>query len=130
MQGQFSCGVTVQGNAPITIYFMLRVPPVHLEYAHIQHLQEHLWSLVVVLGTSRWVDETPARQVLHCNDDKAKLSREWKIRSMLHKKHLLQQCLLQTPCVDNSSGPNRLCACEAGPVVHTSFLKDLSEQLQ
>ena len=34
-----------------------------------------------------------------------------------------------SPCVD-ISGPNRLCACEAPPVLRTGFSKDLSEQLQ
>jgi hypothetical protein len=35
-----------------------------------------------------------------------------------------------SPCVDTSSGPNRLCACEAVPVLRTGFSEDLSEQLQ
>ena len=35
-----------------------------------------------------------------------------------------------SPCVDTSSGPNRLCACEAVPVLRTEFSEDLSEQLQ
>jgi hypothetical protein len=32
-------------------------------------------------------------------------------------------------CVDTSSGPNRLCACEV-PVLRTGFSKDLSQHLQ
>jgi hypothetical protein len=35
-----------------------------------------------------------------------------------------------SPCVDTSSGPNKLCACKVVPVLHTSFSKDLSEQLE
>jgi hypothetical protein len=35
-----------------------------------------------------------------------------------------------SPCVNTSSGPNRLCACEAVPVFSTGFSEDLSEQLQ
>ena len=34
-----------------------------------------------------------------------------------------------SPCVD-ITGPNRLCACEAVPVLRTGFSKDLPEQLQ
>ena len=34
-----------------------------------------------------------------------------------------------SPCVD-ISGQNKLCACEAPPVLRTGFSKDLSEQLQ
>ena len=36
------------------IYLMQRVPHIHLEYAHIQHLQAHLEVLGVAVGTSRW----------------------------------------------------------------------------
>ena len=35
-----------------------------------------------------------------------------------------------SPCVNNSSGPNRLCACEAVPELSTGFSKDLPDQLQ
>ena len=35
-----------------------------------------------------------------------------------------------SPCVNSSSGPNRLSACEAPPVLRTGFPEDLSEQLQ
>ena len=35
-----------------------------------------------------------------------------------------------SPCVNSSSGPNRLSACEAPPVLRTGFSKDLPEQLQ
>jgi len=35
-----------------------------------------------------------------------------------------------SPCVNSSSGPNRLSACEAPPVLCTGFSKDLPEQLQ
>ena len=35
-----------------------------------------------------------------------------------------------SPCVNNGSGPNRLCACEAVPELRTGFSKDLPDQLQ
>jgi flagellar biosynthesis chaperone FliJ len=34
-----------------------------------------------------------------------------------------------SPCVDTSSGPNRLCACETVPVLRTGFPEDLSKHL-
>ena len=33
-------------------------------------------------------------------------------------------------CVDTSSGPNRLCACKAVPVLRTGFSEDLSEEFK
>ena len=35
-----------------------------------------------------------------------------------------------SPCVDNGSGSNRLCACEAVPAICTGFSDDLPDQLQ
>jgi hypothetical protein len=53
------------------IYLMQSVPHVHLEYAHIQRLQENLQALIVVVGTSFRVPE--AWQVLHCRNNFAKV---------------------------------------------------------
>ena len=35
-----------------------------------------------------------------------------------------------SPCVNSSSGPNRLCACKAVAELRTGVSKDLPEQLQ